>query len=132
MGTGWGTGVDQRIDLWVMGMWASNQLSRIAYEVKMSRADFRKELKQPLKRRQALRVSNLFFFAAPYDLIAPEEVPIECGLIEFGYVGEGESRRLEQITTVPAPFRDTGPPNWTFVAALCRRVEAECSREEAP
>jgi len=119
----------QRVDLWVMGMWQSNGLARIAYEVKVSRADFRKELKSPLKRRQALLISNQFWFAAPFDLIKIDEVPLDCGLVEFGYVGEGDKRKLEQAVTVPAPIRDTPPPTWAFIAALCRRVEEEATHE---
>jgi len=125
VGTGFGRGAEQRVDLWVMGMWQTNRMARIAYEVKMSRSDFRRELAQPTKRRQALLISNEFWFAAPFDVIPPDEVPLECGLVEFGYVGEGERRRLEHIVTVDAPWRDTPPPSWGFVAALCRRVEAE-------
>lgn len=124
MGTGWGLGNDQRIDLWIMGMWSSNS-GREAYEVKISRSDFLHEMKNPAKRRQALRVSNRFWFATPFGLVKPEEIPLECGLIELGYVESNGARKLEQVVTVDAPWRDTAPPNWTFVAALCRRVEQQ-------
>jgi len=30
----------------------------------------------------------------------------------------------------PAPFRDTPPPNWVFVAALCRRIERESAGQK--
>lgn len=80
LGPGFSAGCDQRIDYWVMHCYSG--LQRTAYEIKVSRADFLKEMKQPIKRRQALLMSNEFWFIAPRGLIKIEEVPIECGLQE--------------------------------------------------
>src|SRR5271165_406458 len=64
MGTGFagqGNGNSgQAIDYWVFDTWSHHQ--RIAYEIKVSRSDFLKELKNPLKRRAALSISNYFYF----------------------------------------------------------------------
>lgn len=40
-------------------------MKRVCYEVKISRADFLSELKQPIKRRIGLRYSNEFYFVTP-------------------------------------------------------------------
>lgn len=124
VGTGWGDGAEQRIDLWVMGLWKSTQYARHAFEVKCSRKDFLHELAQPLKRRPALLYSNVFYFAAPAGLIKPEELPIEAGLFEVGDWGNG----MMAMKTVDAPWRDPPPPSWRFFAAIARRV----CREEPP
>lgn len=127
IGTGYGgSNIEQRIDAWAMSMWPSKNLTRIAYEVKVSRADFLKEIAAPLKRRRALLYSNLYYFITPPGLVKPEEVPIECGLQEVLDAPEGyTSNRLKTI--VEAPWRDNPPPPWSFFAAIARRV----CREEA-
>lgn len=121
IGTGYGRGVEQRLDAWVMHLWPSHSMVRIAYEVKTSRADFLTELKSPIKRRKALLYSNLFFFVTPPGLVRPEEIPIECGLEEVREVRDHQ--RLEIV--VPAPWRDNPPPPWSLFAAVARRVARE-------
>lgn len=101
----------QRIDLWVMDTWG--RMTAIAYEVKVSRGDFVRELANPAKREAAMAVSNQFYFAAPRALIATAEVPEGCGLVE---VHAGISK-----VVVPAPRREIPPPGWEFLAAVGRR-----------
>lgn len=55
----------------------------IAYEVKVSRTDFRNELKDPDKRATVIANSSEFYFVTPKDLIGHGEVPLGCGLIYF-------------------------------------------------
>lgn len=110
-------GIDsQRIDLWCMDMWPSSH-ERLAYEVKVSRADYVHELRNPDKRRRAMLLSNRYLFAAPAGLIARTEVPIDCGLVEVW-----DNGRCEE--TVPAPVRDIPPVTVRFVAELARRAIA--------
>lgn len=65
VGTGYGKDNEQRLDAWAMNLMPSKQLSRYAYEVKVSRSDFLAEIKKPWKRKHALMLSNHFYFAAP-------------------------------------------------------------------
>ena len=118
-GTGYGPGVENRMDAWIMNTWPSKRLMRIVLEVKVSRSDFFMELRNPHKREKALLFSNLFYFAAPAGLIQPDEVPPEAGLMEVTEAGRVK-------TTVKAPWRPTPEPTWRFVAALLRR--ADCQR----
>lgn len=118
IGTGYGKGLEQRIDAWAMHLWPSGGLMRIAYEVKVSRADFLAEVKSPKKRRAALLLSNFYFFATPKGLLRAEEIPIECGLIEIDTTSETLGHKI----VVDAPFRDSMFPTWPFVAALMRRL----------
>jgi hypothetical protein len=87
-----------------------------AIELKLTRNDFRSELRHPQKRRWALMYSNKFYFCAPKGLIKPEELPPEAGLLEY------EKGRI--LVTVRAPFRDAMPPRWSFVANIATRCGA--------
>jgi hypothetical protein len=116
-GTGYGPGAEQRIDAYALGCWGSQE--RIAYEVKVNRSDWLRELKQPRKRALARRFSTSFFFAAPKGLIRAEEVPIDTGLVEVWR----EDGKLRSHTTVAGPHVDGYPPTWRFVASLLRSVE---------
>jgi len=116
IGTGFGKDGEGWIDLWVIHPHPSKMFRR-SYEIKVSREDFQRELRKPNKRRPALRLSNEYYFAAPPGIIKREDVPIECGLVEVD-----PTAKSRYTTIVPAPWRDTEPPTWRFVAALARRV----------
>ena len=93
-GTGYKKDAERRIDFWALNCWKGHQ--RIAYEIKVSRQDFLKELKDPKKRRMALLFSNEFYFIAPKGLIKVEELPPECGLIEVSWANnQSEIDKLE-------------------------------------
>lgn len=116
IGTGYGKDSDQRLDAWAIHFFPSEHCKRVAYEVKVSRSDFRREVRAPLKRRWALLLSNEFYFAAPAGLIKPDELPPEAGLVELD-APDGRVRRV-----VAAPWRDTPPPTYRFLAGICRRA----------
>lgn len=113
-GTGFSKGEPNRIDAFFMEETPSKGLARTAYEIKVSRSDFLRELKQPLKRRAAMRVSNQFFFVMSPGIAKPEEIPMDCGLIETNEYGGH--------IVVDAPFRDGMPASWHFFAAVARRL----------
>ncbi len=125
VGTGYGRDCEQRIDVWVMDLWPSRRHERTAYEVKVSRSDFLAEIRNPSKWKQALLLSNLFYFAAPVGLIKPGELPPEAGLIEIDEAGNAFVR-------VSAPWRDAMPVSTMFLASLCRRIsKQECDDRRA-
>lgn len=133
VGTGYKRGEEQRLDAWAMACWPSANFERVTYEVKVSRSDFLVEIKEPRKRRMGLLYSNRFYFVAPAGLVKVEEVPPECGLIEVGVrtedwgrdevvtVGPWELREY-LVTRVKAPWRDTPPPSWSFLASVGRHL----------
>jgi len=123
VGTGYrnvkkGLNPEQRLDAWAINLYPSKNFLRIAYEIKVSRGDFLREMKQPQKREQALQLSNLFYFVTPVGLIKPEELPPEAGLIEV--IDEQQSK-----IKVVAPVREGGELSWQFLASIARRVQAE-------
>ena len=121
VGTGYDTakglpGSEQRIDGFAMGLWPSKGFERTSFEIKVSRSDWISELKRPYKRIIAHRLCNRFYFVAPTGLIAKEEIPLECGLMELSKEG------ILRIK-VQAPFHESDLPTWIFVASLARRVK---------
>ncbi len=123
MGTGfraWSLGtnlpnVEQSIDAWVFALWPSLKFKKIAYEVKVSRHDFFRELANPEKRQAALSVSNQFYFAVPMGLVSTGELPAEAGLVYVTAQGC-------QVVKL-APWRDGPPPSWSFIASVARRLQ---------
>jgi hypothetical protein len=59
----------------------------IVYEVKVTRADFLRELKKPIKREFAYLHSNEAYFVAPGGVIFVDELPEGWGLIEMNKAG---------------------------------------------
>jgi hypothetical protein len=84
----------------------------IGYEVKVSRADFRNEIKKPEKRAYAVAVTHEFYFCAPAGLIRPEEVPEDCGLVEVHATGTS--------VKVRAPITEAEPMSHLHLAQMFR------------
>lgn len=138
----------QRLDAFALNCLPHLGMKRVCYEVKLSRADFLGEVRRPLKRRIGMRFSNEFYFVTPAGMLAHEEVPSECGLIEIGEATTDESRRLVRrnewffylqpetgvfcVVTVPAPWRDTPGPTWQFVAAMLRNQQRALQEKPLP
>lgn len=122
IGTGFGKDAQQRIDFWAMVATPSGRFRRVAYEIKVSRSDFRKEIINPYKRRRALLLSNEFYFITPPGLVNdPAILPVEAGLIEVSINPPDALFPVELKTIVAAPWRDTPGPSWQFLAAVARR-----------
>ncbi|HLY17479.1 MAG TPA: hypothetical protein VKR61_09650 [Bryobacteraceae bacterium] len=141
VGTARRNGNVQRLDALALNSFPHTGMKRVCYEVKISRADFRAELKHPLKRRIGMRYSNEFYFVTPAGLVDVAEIPADCGLVEAGIGTADEWKRLIRrqagffsfdpdtrhycIITVPAPWRDTPGPTWQLVAAMLRHQRRE-------
>jgi hypothetical protein len=131
-GTGFKAGSDGYMDGFAINCFPSKGFERLAFEIKVSRSDFQRELKAPLKRKVALLYSNRFFFVAPAGLLRIEEIPPEAGLLE--HWPPNESNRLQGPNgamyfgshlwaVVPAPWRDTPPPSWSLFASMARKIK---------
>ena len=70
----------RRIDVLVIAPGGSDV---VAFEIKVSLADFRTELKHPEKRQAVIANCTQFYFVSPSGLIPPREVPDGCGLMYF-------------------------------------------------
>ena len=91
-------------------------LDRVAFEIKVDRADWKHELEDPSKRTPALFIAHEFFFVAPAGVIPKDQVPEECGLLEVT-----AERRL--VTTIDSSRTAPDPPTWPLVAAMLRTLD---------
>jgi hypothetical protein len=101
------------LDLFAFNTWPSKRFLKIAYEIKVSRSDFARELGDPLKRTWAVEVADECYFATPSGMIQADEVPEGWGLIEMGKSKLRIKKRAKQrhVETLPIGF----------VAMLARR-----------
>ena len=105
----------QRCDFFAFDMWPSKNFWRIAYEIKVSRSDFSKELSDPSKRQVSEELANECFFATPASLLRIDEIPEGWGLVEVTKGGLRKKKHAKQRTE-----NDSVPID--FVAAVSRRI----------
>jgi hypothetical protein len=111
-----GVGWTQRrwADAIVMGIWPSRGLLVHGFEIKVDRADWKRELKNPKKAEEIQSFCDRWWIAAPAGLIAPDELPPTWGLYEVS-----EARKAKIV--VKAPELSPKPLTKSFVAAILRR-----------
>ncbi len=89
-------GAEQRLDAFALHTWPSEKWRRVAYEVKTSTADLRRELAQPHKCAAALALSNEFYLVAPTDVLLggiTDRFPETWGIMSYhDERDEGEER----------------------------------------
>src|ERR1035441_1787231 len=73
-GTGLGAGSERYLDAWTIQPYPSLPLVRTAIEIKVTRGDFTKEKRRPMKRDAAMRIANEFYFAAPKGLLTESDL----------------------------------------------------------
>ncbi len=112
----WG---QRRIDAFALALWPSLEFERVAYEIKVSRADWMAELESPQKRAAAMYLSHRFYFALARGIFQREDfmqgVFPWCGVIEVdesGAVSVIEKARRREAWPMPEPF----------IASFLRRV----------
>lgn len=118
--TGWR---NRAADLIALGVWPSRGLEIIGVEIKASRGDWMKELKEPAKADAIAPHCDRWYVAVTDPaIIQPGELPANWGLI----VPRGEALKI----VTEAPFEDKGAVKRTFFMAMIRRVtEGTVSKE---
>ena len=116
---GTGSNGGRWIDFYAMNCFPSKGNLKIAYEIKASRADFLREMKQPNKRAAAEKLADECYFVAPHGLIAADEVPEGWGLIVMNKGGLRMVKQAKQRRVDNLPI--------SFVLSIARR-----SSEPAP
>lgn len=112
--TGFGRAV-RSADALAMSLWPSRGIYMTGFEVKISRADWMKELKDPSKAEEIARFCRLWFVATPVGIVKPHELPADWGLIELTEKGSLLYKKA-------AAERPPQEPTWQFFAALMRDV----------
>src|SRR5690606_5615505 len=103
---------------------------RTAVEIKVSRADFRRETEE--KRRAWRAITNRFVYAAPVGLISRDELPAGCGLWEFDPEAVGRYRSQHGLTAAAKAKvnKEPRPLPQQVLTALAYRV-SNYERKEA-
>lgn len=114
LGSGYNDISQRRIDLFCISAEKGNYTT--AYEIKVSRGDFLKDIKDDLKQRGARLYSTNFYYVAPKDMIKPEEIPVWAGLMEYDFETKSFRKRI------PAPLQSRNMPSWGLICSLVRRV----------
>lgn len=102
-------------DAMAMSLWPSRGIFMTGFEVKISRADWKKELAQPEKAEELAQFCKHWFIACPEKLIDKDEVPPGWGLIHVK-----EDGGLKYVK--PAPEHSHREPSWMLFASLMRDV----------
>lgn len=102
-------------DVMVMGLWPSRGLSLQGFEVKVSRADWLREVKQPQKAESLYRYcDHWWLLASAPDLVQDLELPETWGLLAPKGRGLGIVKQAPRLT--PEPM------NRSMLAALLKRA----------
>jgi hypothetical protein len=104
------------LDVLVVGLWPSRGLVIYGFEIKVSRSDWRRELKAPEKAENLARYCDKFFIAAPEGVVPHAELPVGWGLYE------ATERTKGVVLVKEAPARQPEPLDRTFLAALMKRA----------
>jgi hypothetical protein len=111
------------IDAYAMGLWPSRGLPLIAFEIKSSRSDWQRELKNPAKAEEFCELADYFYLVVgDKDIVKPGELPETWGLLTPH--GQGLKAQVEAPRLRPAGdgrIKDL-PPNFnrSYLAALLR------------
>lgn len=111
------------IDAYAMGLWPSRGLPLIAFEIKSSRSDWQRELKNPAKAEEFCELADYFYLVVgDKDIVKPGELPETWGLLTPH--GQGLKAQVEAPRLRPASdgrIKEL-PPNFnrSYLAALLR------------
>ncbi len=127
LGSGYGFH-ERRIDFLVIDVAPSRGNKTTAFEVKVSRADFRSDVANEKKQRGAKLYSNEFYFIAPPGIIPVAEVPDWAGLVEI-YVEKNPALTDCRIhflkTLMHAPYREKWRPSWPLMVSIARNAHKQ-------
>ncbi len=113
----------QTIDFAVVHLWPSEGLTRTAFEVKVSRSDFTREIERPNKNQFFRDHFHEFWYAtAPGVIHDIREVPEECGWLEL--------RGDKLVKKLIAKRKDKPLMDELLLASFCRNVNQELKIDE--
>lgn len=125
----------QRVDFLAVGTWPSTKFVVHGYEIKTSRADWLRELKDPQKSMEGRAKVDHWWLAAPAGTLQPGELPEDWGYLEVSETGFKVVHQAPLLRpALPKKFTAGGMnQEWAARAAfagMARRVAyAEADRE---
>lgn len=108
------------VDAVVFSLWPSNGIWRAACEIKVSRADFLKEMSQPNKNQWAREHFDFFWYIVAPGVAKEDEIPTGTGMMVVR--GEGLS------VVKQAPRREDAKTDSSLVASFARSLDKERER----
>ena len=123
LGSGYCGVAQRRIDMFLISSNAGNQTT--AFEIKVSRQDFKHDLESDLKQRGARLYSNLFYYVTPKGLLKPEEIPLWAGLMEINLDKYLETQDPKFEERVPSPLHAKAMPSWGLICSMVRHINKE-------
>ena len=123
LGSGYCGVAQRRIDLFVISSNAGNET--IAFEIKVSKQDFKKDLNNNLKQRGARLYANKFYYVTPKGLLKPEDIPLWAGLMEIDIEANKSSKYPTFSEPVPAPLHSKAMPSWGLICSMIRHVNKD-------
>jgi len=121
-GTGFARKREGYADLLAVSIWPSRGIYIEGVEIKMSRSDWRAELRNPKKADAFIPHCRYWFVAAPKGVVEVEEVPDTWGYIEVGH-------KRNIVRKRPAA-NDAKPPDLMLFASLVRHLKHSCGYSE--
>lgn len=119
---GTGSNCRRHCDALVMSLWPSRGLTLTGFELKVSRADWLKELKQPAKAESIARYCDYWFIVTGDDkIIQTGELPPTWGLMT------PKAGKLKVKTE--APKLEAEPLSRKFIAGLFRAAQSQITKE---
>jgi hypothetical protein len=117
---GW---ANRTADMISVSVWPSRGLELHGFEVKVSRSDWRRELKEPAKAEAIAGFCDRWWIAAPKGVVPLDELPATWGLLEI--------KGGKVFTTKQAPKMEAKELTRNFFVALLRRyAEQTIYRED--
>lgn len=113
---GTGSYARRRADAVAMSLWPSRGLTIHGFEIKVSRGDFIRELKQPEKAESVASSCDFWWLVAPPDIVRDGELPDAWGLL---VAKGGQIRQVKEARALHADI-DEQRVRRPFVAALLR------------
>ena len=120
-GVGW-SGVQRWADVLVLGMWPSKGLALEGYEVKASKADLKRELRDPKKHEALARYCDYWWLVVWDESLLVDGIPETWGVMVTvdGKHGERELKVLKKATKLtPLPWPRA------FVCSLVRNAHQQ-------
>jgi len=115
-GVGYSRGVDRRIDVVAFNCWPSKGWHRLAFEVKRTRQDFKREIENPKKRKWVEENFHQTYFVTPHGLVQKDEIPESWGLMTA--TKAGDKLRVTKVAT----HREIGPLPETVALSAIRSL----------
>ena len=118
---GAGFGYGRTLDAVILDTWPSKGLALHGIEVKVTTADFRRELQDPNKAQAFADYLDMFSIAAPAGIVDLSLLPSKWGL--YCPDGSGKLRARRKALYLHEPDADRTVADRSFMAAFCRALQ---------